>query len=150
MPGYGIPESGEGMLPWSYVTERLERARNYWICTTRPDGRPHAAPVWGVWVDGALYFGTGPRTRKARNLAANRAIVVHLESGDDVVILEGIAEELDDVAPALFARIADASAAKYQERPEDASGMFAVRIRAAYAWHNFPKDATRWVFPAQE
>jgi len=58
------------------------------------DGLPHAVPVWGVWVDGALYFGTDRRSRKARNLATNQGAVVHLESGDDAVILEGFAEEI--------------------------------------------------------
>ncbi len=67
---YGIPESEEGMLPWSHVVERLPGPRNYWVSTTRPDGRPHATPVWGVWVDNTLYFGGGPDTRRSRN--ANR------------------------------------------------------------------------------
>jgi hypothetical protein len=49
MPGYGIldAKSGSGLLPWSVAVERLTEARNYWIATTRPDGRPHAMPVWG-------------------------------------------------------------------------------------------------------
>ena len=141
--GYGVPASPEGMLPWNWANERLERARNYWVCPTRPDGRPHAVPVWGVWVDEALYFGGGPRTQ--RNLKANPAVVVHLESGDDVVILEGIAEEFTDPDPALFARFADASAAKYGWRPDTAGG-YVLRPRVAYAWSKFPEDATRFHF----
>ena len=40
--GYGINRStDEGLLPWSWVQERLTTARNYWIATARPDGRPH-------------------------------------------------------------------------------------------------------------
>ena len=49
--GYGVPESDEGLLPWSWAVERLESARNYWFGTTRPDGRPHAMPAWAVWLD---------------------------------------------------------------------------------------------------
>ena len=71
------------------------RSRSYWICTARPDGRPHSIPVWGMWVDGALYFGTARDARKAKNIAHNPAVSVHLESGDDVVILEGKASEID-------------------------------------------------------
>ena len=52
--GYGIPESEEGMLRWNWAAERLEQARNYWVSTSRPDGRPHAMPVWGIWLDDAL------------------------------------------------------------------------------------------------
>lgn len=89
IPDYGIPESEEGMLPWSHVVERLPGLRNYWVSTTRPDGRPHATPVWGAWVEDTLYFGGGPDTRRSRNLDANPNLVIHLESGDDVVIVEG-------------------------------------------------------------
>ena len=52
--GYGLSESEEGMLSWGWAVERLVAARNYWVSTTRPDGRPHAMPVWGVWLDDAL------------------------------------------------------------------------------------------------
>jgi Pyridoxamine 5'-phosphate oxidase len=85
---YGVKPRKE-YLPWRHAAEKLASSRNYWICTTRPDGRPHAIPVWGFWIDDALYFGTARSTRKARNLAHNSAAVVHLESGDDVVIVEG-------------------------------------------------------------
>jgi|GEM_PF-4034742 len=40
------------MLPWLHVAERLESARNYRAGTTRPDGHPHAVPVWAAMVDG--------------------------------------------------------------------------------------------------
>jgi hypothetical protein len=43
--GYGIPESTSGTLPWSFVDEQMLTARNYWVVTVRPDGRPHAMPV---------------------------------------------------------------------------------------------------------
>src|SRR5262245_21909451 len=66
--GYGVPAGDEGLLPWSFARERLESAPNYWIGSTGPDGRPHAMPVWGAWVEGALYFGTSPQTRTGRNL----------------------------------------------------------------------------------
>ncbi len=92
--GYGVPDTDEGVLDWSWAVARLESALNYWFATTRPDGRPHAMPAWAVWLDGTLYFEGSPLTRRARNIAANPAVVVHLESGDDVVILEGEAREV--------------------------------------------------------
>ena len=155
MPGYGIHSSGEGMLTWDHVDERMAEARNYWVATTRPDGRPHCAPVWGAWVDEVFYFGIGPNSRKAGNLSVNSSVVVHLESGDDVVILEGIAEEVATSDQSLFTRIADAYAAKYvlpetgdEFRPSSAEGMYAVRPRLAFAWleRDFPRTATRWSF----
>jgi hypothetical protein len=47
MPGYGVqgPEGGSGLLPWAWAEERLGRARNYWVTTLWPDGRPHSMPV---------------------------------------------------------------------------------------------------------
>src|SRR5215813_698320 len=100
MPGYGILDAhdGEGLLPWEWALERLTVSHNYLLSTTRPDGRPHVMPVWGLWLEGAFYFGTDRRSRKSRNLTENPAIAVHLESGDDVVILEGRAAEVQDAA----------------------------------------------------
>ena len=69
MPGYGILPSAEGLLPWAWAQERLRASANYWLATTWPDGRPHVMPVWGVWLDGALWWSSGLRSRKARNLA---------------------------------------------------------------------------------
>jgi hypothetical protein len=86
-PMYGLKPRQE-YLPFSHAEERLTRSRNYWICTSRPDGRPHSIPIWGFWLDGAFYFGTARSSRKSRNLAHNAAVSIHLESGDDVVILE--------------------------------------------------------------
>lgn len=147
--GYGIRADESGLLPWGYVDERMEASRNYWICTTRPDGRPHAAPVWGVWFEGVLYFGTDRRSRKARNLAANPEVVVHLESGDDCVIFEGVVEEVEDTV--LRRRVGEAYAAKYGldgvgEAGEGASPLYALRPRVALAWKesDFPVTATRW------
>ena len=147
-PGYGIPTGPEGMLSWGYVEERMSAARNYWVATTRPDGRPHVTPVWGLWVDGTFYFGGTPHSRKARNLAENPNVVVHLESGDDVVVLEGTAEVVKDPDPALSERVAAASIAKYGVGSSAIEGSYAVRPRVVLAWSEggFPDTATRWLF----
>ena len=147
-PGYGIPKDKRGLLPWSHVTERMANATHYWICTVSPDGRPHATPVDGLWLEGRLYFGGSPETRRARNLAANPAACVHLESGTDVVILHGDASELRAPDRSLTIRLAEASAKKYGYglKPEDweVAGVRVFRPRVVFAWKQFPKDATRW------
>ena len=153
--GYGVPEGDESLLPWSWAAERLVTARTYWFSTTRPDGRPHAMPAWAVWLDGALYFEGSPETRRARNLAENPAIVVHLESGEQVVILEGEARAAGRPARALAERLAAAFTAKYAAthdyRPApdqwDNGGLWALRPRVAFAWSEFPRTVTRWRFP---
>jgi hypothetical protein len=143
-PTYGVPTDGSGgeRLPWSWAAGRLTEARNYWICTTRAGGRPHAMPVWGVWFEDALWFGTSDESVKGRNLARSRELVVHLESGDDVVILEGAAE----VAVASEACLG-AYEAKYGLRPPGAS-LYVVRPRVALTWReaDYPTTAARWIF----
>ncbi len=137
-------------LPWSWASQRLTRARNYWIATTLPDGRPHSRPVWGVWLDDTLYFSTGSRI--GANLTRSPEITVHLESGDEVVIIEGVAETISD--PLLTKRICDVYNPKYQW---DMEFLFlAVHPRVVYGWlcdnsgedrgAIFGQTATRWTF----
>ena len=61
---------------WSQARDELASAEVYWLSTVRPDGRPHVTPLLGIWLDGALYFCTGPEERKAKNLSENRHCVL--------------------------------------------------------------------------
>jgi len=146
---YGLKHRKQ-YLPFRHAEDRLTKSRNYWICTTRPDGRPHSIPVWGFWIDGALYFGTGRLSRKARNLAHNPAVSIHLDSGDDVVILEGAAIEVDLANKSQLKKLDAASRAKYKMpmaiAPENV--LYSVRPRVVLAWteKDFPNNATRWQF----
>jgi hypothetical protein len=147
---YGIPTTGEGLLPWSFVERRLTRDRTFWLVTTRPDGAPHARPVWGVFVDGTFHCGGGERTRWVRNVARDPRVTVHRESGEEVVVVEGVGERLDeDTADgALLERLDDAYEAKYDVR--HGTPLFAVRPRRVLAWSDYPTDATRWTFDGEE
>jgi hypothetical protein len=141
--GYGIASDDEGMLDWSWAEERLVTSRNYWIVTTREDGSPHVAPVWGLWVDDALVFGTSPESRKARNLERDRRVAMHLESGDEAVIVEGLADRTH-----FDERMADLYAAKYDFRPDPGPGWWRIDPRVALAWleSDYPSTATRFRF----
>src|SRR5262249_38341540 len=110
MPGYGLPPADEGMWPWAWAEEILTGAQRYWLATTRPDGRPHLMPVWGVWRDCALWFSTGDRSVKAANLAACPACAVSVERGPHGVVIEGTAHRL----PAPPAEVLAAYDAKYR------------------------------------
>jgi nitroimidazol reductase NimA-like FMN-containing flavoprotein (pyridoxamine 5'-phosphate oxidase superfamily) len=146
------------MLPWSHTRQRLESTFNYWLITARPDGHPSASPVWGVWLGDAFYFEGGPQTRRGRNITANPQVVVHLESGDDVVIVEGTAQEVVPPEPALALRVAGAFTDKYllshNYKPDpaewDQGGFYVVRPHTVIAWTQFPKDATRWQFRSND
>jgi hypothetical protein len=151
--GYGVPRSPEGALDWSWAEERLARAATYWMATVRPDGRPHVMPTWGAWVDGRFWTEGGTETRRARNIAVNPAVVVTVSEGDDVVIVEGVAEFAAPPDPGVVDRLL-AGFAKYRAThdyeadPQNwvEGGLWAIRPTVVFAWSSFPTDATRWRF----
>lgn len=152
VPGYGIPETTDGLLPWSWADERLHRATTYWIATADADAAPHLIPIWGAWVDGRWYVEGGP-TRWQRNLRANPQLAVKVEFGKEVVILEGGARELVAPPPTLADRIL-AGYRKYVESDgytADAAnwsegGLWELTPVKAFAWSVFPDDMTRFRF----
>ncbi len=49
MPGYGVSAGAASLRSWSWAEEILRAGHNYWLSTTRPDGRArHAVIVEGV------------------------------------------------------------------------------------------------------
>lgn len=149
VPGYGFPTSAKGMMEWSAVEARLTKAMNFWVCTAGKNGVPHARPVWAVWVDGALCFG-GHGVRWEKNLAENPAVSVHLESGDDVVILEGEVQRITDMSLPFVKRSEEVAKKKYGMGGE--GPFWALRPRRAFAWtlKTRFRDATRWHFTPQK
>jgi len=148
---YGIwaADEGAGLLPWDWATKRLERAHNYWVASASEKGRPHAAPIWGLWLDRVFFFSTARGSRKGSNLAANPQAVVHLESGDEVVIIEGAVVEVGDQKE--LARLAAAYGEKYTleiDFAEAGSVVYALRPERAFAWResDYPESATRFSF----
>ena len=150
MPGYGIKgaKEGKGLLPWKWAEEHVAKAHDYWVATTRPDGRPHVMPVWAVWIKGALYFSTGAKSRKARNLEANPACVVCAEHGEAQMVLEGEARKMSD--PTLWKRFAQVYKKKYHFDMSTMSTepFYAVRPHTVFGLRerDFPESATRWKF----
>jgi len=147
MPEYGISQDEEGLLPWSWARERLQKSHNYWVSTTRPDGRPHTTAVWGVWLDDIFYFSMAGNSRKARNLAGNPNCVVSTERADEAVIVEGTFLGLADGDLQQPVRLA------YKEKYNwDTEGydFYAVQPRVAFAFTesacDFTRTATRWRF----
>ncbi len=145
-PGYGVGDLQYGFEPieWSWVVERMTDARSYWVATTCVDGRPHVMPVWGVWIDDAFHFVTDVESVKARNIRRDPRVIVHLESGDEVVILEGRFEEVSST-PEMVSEYER----KYEmSLGEVSQGIYRLSLDKALAWteSDFPKNATRWRF----
>jgi PPOX class probable F420-dependent enzyme len=128
-------------LTWAEVARRLAPSRSYWLATTSADGAPHSVPVWGVVLDEVLYFYSVRSTVKARNIARDPRAVVHLESGDDVLIVRGTIEDVG--APSDVPQVVAAFAQKYTAA-QDARYLpsadptfdviYAFRPQSARAW----------------
>jgi nitroimidazol reductase NimA-like FMN-containing flavoprotein (pyridoxamine 5'-phosphate oxidase superfamily) len=126
---------------WAEIAERLAAARSYWLGTSDPGGAPHAVPVWGAVVGEDLYFFSERRTAKARYIAANPQVVVHLESAEDVVIVHG---RLEDVGvPQQHPDVLLALGAKYSS-PEDAQYLPSADPDFDVLWRLLPDRAMLW------
>lgn len=147
---------------WTHAANLLEKAELFWLSTIRPDGRPHVTPLISVWLDGAIYFCTGPEERKARNLANNSHCV--LTTGCNTImdesvalVIEGHAERISD--DAYLQPIADLYVEKYGEdwRFTVSDGVFRHEAGDAHVFSVHPLTAfgfgkgetfsqTRWQF----
>ncbi len=146
-------DSTSGLKPWSWALERLEKSHNYWIATASLESRPHLMLVWGVWWEDAFWFSTGPRTRKAKNIAAHPYCVIGTERADEAVILEGVPQEIKDRAA--WKRLAAVYNAKYGGDVEpllmaSSGSVYRVEPRVVFAQdehaENFTDAVTRWRF----
>ena len=129
-----------GHIPWSWVDQHLRALRSIWVGTTRPGGRPHAVPVWFTWDGRTLYFATHESSQKARNLERQAWVVIHAGDGDDVIILEGVAEIVTDAVE--FKQVDAARGEKYVDPGSGAQDtillegtiLYRVRVHHVMAW----------------
>jgi hypothetical protein len=157
---------GSAALPWSRPLDLLAGGspgpgQAFFLGTSRPDGRPHAAGIGALWDGGELYFTCGPGTRKARNLAANPACTISVSLEGIDLVLEGEAAKVTDRAT--LERVAG----RYREVgwPAQVEGeaftapfsapsagpppweLYRFRLRTAFGVANAePYGATRWRF----
>ena len=154
--GYGLPDSDDRLLAWSEVEARLQASTHYWMATTRPDGRPHVIPRWGVWTDGAFWYDGSPDTVHVQNLNQNNWCALHLEDGREAVMVEGRSDPAEPPVPDLGRRLSTLFTTKYGELgyspgPDAWEGLDAGGLRVftpvkAMAWFGFPQDVTRFRF----
>jgi hypothetical protein len=104
---------GNSALPWSRALTALSGPPTadltWFLGTVRPDGRPHAAGVGALYLDGDVYLTSGPAMRKARNLAAHPACTISVRMDGIDLVLEGDAVRVTDT-PTL-----EEVAARYRE-----------------------------------
>jgi nitroimidazol reductase NimA-like FMN-containing flavoprotein (pyridoxamine 5'-phosphate oxidase superfamily) len=152
------PEMPEGYLggaplPWRWAEQQLVDARNYWITTIGPGGRPHVRPVWAVWLDDTVQFSTG--ARHGANIARDPRVTVNLDSGDDCVIVEGTAEAVTDEKVRLAFAAAYEPKYNWTMTLEFVDVVYVVRPKIVLGWIArdiapestlFGATATRWRF----
>jgi PPOX class probable F420-dependent enzyme len=116
--------------------ERLRTEPNIWMATSRPDGRPHLTPVWFVWALDRFWVGTAPGAVKVRNLTANPAVALALESGNRPIVAEGTATIHAGPATVPIA-VVEAFRRKYDwALADEAGGLTVVEVAV-----------TRWLHP---
>jgi hypothetical protein len=140
-------------VTWTDVAARLAGPRHYWLHTTNPSGGPDASPVWGVLLDEVMYVYSERSTVKAKNLRRDPRVVVHLESGSDVVIVHGRLADLGrpDAIPAVVAAF-DQKYDRGEEVPFLPSSdpafdvLYALQPRRALLWSLPDTEAStrRW------
>ena len=119
-----------------HIVERLRADPILWLGTVRPDGRPHAVPVWFHWDGTSVWILSQPKTQKIRNLRANPNVLLAIDdtrAGDDVALVEGTAELLAEPStaldlPAYFAKYA-APIAQFGWTPEGMAADYSQPIR---------------------
>ncbi|WP_338773157.1 pyridoxamine 5'-phosphate oxidase family protein [Nocardia vulneris] len=162
-------------LEWSSVQAKLEqnvpqapdtggpKRHSYWLTTLNPDGSPHMTALGALWLDGAVVFTTGARSRKGRNLARDPRCAVSLSLHDFDLVIEGTASQVTD--PAVVAEVAAKYAADGWPAAPDATGQALTAEYSAPSagpppWHVYritaqsatalstvePGGATRWTF----
>ena len=136
---------------WRWVEGQLLQASTYWV-VARSAEYPHPRPVWGIWRDGAVLLSIGSPSI-SRALAADPRVSVHLDSGTDVVIVQGLARVVTE-SDAL-AEFTTAYNAKYdweyrsaRDGPPtrvDAQEVLTWRAAGTAGRDGFPQ-AARWTF----
>ncbi|MGI9585233.1 MAG: pyridoxamine 5'-phosphate oxidase family protein [Acidimicrobiia bacterium] len=154
--GYGVPETDDGLLEWVAVEGRLKESLHYWMATTRPNGKPHVVPRWGVWVDGRMWYDGAPDTVHVKNLNNDTSCVLHLEDGRQAVIVEGRSVAARPPGLVFGGKLSEAMSSKYGElgyspgpdswQGEDSGGLRVFTPVKAMAWFGFPTDVTRFSF----
>jgi hypothetical protein len=149
----GYADNPKSEVPWEYVEKQLTESKHYWMCSVRPDGRPHVVPRWAVYVGGKIYYDGSSETRHARNILQNPHVTVNLEDGQKAIILEGKSVPAEKPSPEFAQRLAEAYRMKYAEEgyaPEpnqwDEGGLYVFTPKQCIAWTVFFENPTKFVF----
>jgi PPOX class probable F420-dependent enzyme len=163
------------LLDWSQIQARLDEGipqapgsggpnrHTCWLTTINADGSPHVTGIGALWADGSLWFETGERTRKGRNLARDPRCALSVATHDFDLVVEGTADKITDqeivramaarwAAEGWPARVDDTGRALTADYSAPSAGpppWFVYRLtaeRATALATIAPGGATRWRF----
>jgi hypothetical protein len=166
---------GSPLLDWSGIEHRLDAGltqapgtggadrHTCWLATINRDGSPHVTALGALWVDGAFWFSTGERTRKARNLARDPRCTLSVAALEFDLVVEGDAVQVTEPATVAAmaarwaaegwpARVDDTGIALTAEYSAPSAGpppwfVYRLTSRTATALGTVePGGATRWRF----
>jgi PPOX class probable F420-dependent enzyme len=127
---------------------KLDTAEIMWFVSVRPDGRPHAVPVWFYPRDGRLLVFSEPDSAKVRHVRSGSAVQVHLETGafgNEVVVLDTAAEVSERPAADWLLEFRDGYVAKYAKAIEDyGMGLDDIAARFSTVLVLTPTHLTAW------
>lgn len=144
---YGQP-SDKPPPDWGWVDGQLGSAGTYWVVTPTQT-RPHPRPVWGLWREDALHLSVGSPTLTQAMLPTT-PVTVHLDSGTDVVIVEGIV-----AGPSTDSELIAAYDSKYtwEYSVEEYGPLTTIVPTQIFAWRSGGwagrdgfRETGRWIF----
>jgi hypothetical protein len=109
-------------------------------------------PVWGAWIDDALWFSSSRGSRKTRNLLANTHCTIATDNAYEPVVIEGEAVLIDDLAAigAFVAEVNKKYKTDYSIDFFDPADNACFKVAPAWAFglmeSDFTGSPTRWVF----
>lgn len=124
--------------------EQFSRNADCWYASVRPDGRPHIAPIWFVWVDNSVWMMTQASSVRARNLATGEHASVSAPDTKSPFIMEGKAERI--VTPPDAVKQAFLEKYQWNLGQDDPEYAFLIRFTPVkvMAWNTEGGGSFRW------
>ena len=119
-----------------HAEQRLQSNIIAWLTTVGSNGRPYTVPVWFLWDGNTVLIFSQPEKQKIRNLRKNARVTLALDDtkeGEDVVIVEGTAEILDNpdisLTQAVYVEKYGGKIQEMEMTPESLAADFSIGIR---------------------